>query len=152
MSECAENQARLQRNLMFLAAIADTQPQLPTMRSQPGMLYMRHQQAQPSTTQSLMAAQSSMLYAQAPALQQHQTLHLMMGSGGNNGPAASYVDSSLNPNVNESFQMASRVTVASKNEVAGNETSPGRQGGYPTGNYGSGGNFPLYSKVDGEDN
>ncbi|CAK9187646.1 unnamed protein product, partial [Ilex paraguariensis] len=34
LSECAENQARLQRNLMYLAAIADSQPQPPTMHSQ----------------------------------------------------------------------------------------------------------------------
>ncbi|CAH9092897.1 unnamed protein product [Cuscuta epithymum] len=31
LNECAENQARLQRNLMYLAAIADSQPQPPTM-------------------------------------------------------------------------------------------------------------------------
>ncbi|KAL9320393.1 hypothetical protein ACSQ67_012232 [Phaseolus vulgaris] len=34
LSECAENQARLQRNLMYLAAIADSQPQPPTMPGQ----------------------------------------------------------------------------------------------------------------------
>nr|GMC63652.1 GRF1-interacting factor 1-like [Ipomoea batatas] len=34
LNECAENQARLQRNLMYLAAIADSQPQPPSMHSQ----------------------------------------------------------------------------------------------------------------------
>ncbi|CAH2044586.1 unnamed protein product [Thlaspi arvense] len=34
LSECAENQARLQRNLMYLAAIADSQPQPPSVHSQ----------------------------------------------------------------------------------------------------------------------
>ncbi|KAL8538976.1 hypothetical protein ACS0TY_000834 [Phlomoides rotata] len=99
MSECAENQARLQRNLMYLAAIADSQPQPPTMHSQyasgsmlqSGGHYMQqqqhhHQQAQQQMTpQSLMAARSSMLYgAQAyPSLQQ-QAMHSQLGmsSGG----------------------------------------------------------------------
>ncbi|KAF4377325.1 hypothetical protein CsatB_028904 [Cannabis sativa] len=97
LGECAENQARLQRNLMYLAAIADSQPQPPTMHSQypsssimqPGAHYMQqHQQAQQITQQSLMAGGSSMLYNQQPftALQQ-QALHnqLGMSSGGNSG-------------------------------------------------------------------
>ncbi|GMY20669.1 GRF1-interacting factor 1 isoform X1 [Fagus crenata] len=89
LSECAENQARLQRNLMYLAAIADSQPQPPTMHGQfppsgimqQGGHYMQqHQQAQQMTPQSLMAARSSMLYSQQPfsALQQ-QALHSQLG-------------------------------------------------------------------------
>ncbi|KAF2307018.1 hypothetical protein GH714_023346 [Hevea brasiliensis] len=39
ISECAENQARLQRNLMYLAAIADSQP--PTYNACPGMNAIR---------------------------------------------------------------------------------------------------------------
>ncbi|KAJ6762953.1 GRF1-INTERACTING FACTOR 1 [Salix purpurea] len=101
LSECAENQARLQRNLMYLAAIADSQPQPPSMHSQfpsssimqpGGAHYMQHQQAQQMTPQALMAARSSMLqYAQQPfsALQQHQlqALHSQLGmsSGGSAG-------------------------------------------------------------------
>uniref|UniRef100_A0A5B7BK87 Putative GRF1-interacting factor 2 n=1 Tax=Davidia involucrata TaxID=16924 RepID=A0A5B7BK87_DAVIN len=34
LAECAEYQAQLQKNLMYLAAIADAQPQAPTMPSQ----------------------------------------------------------------------------------------------------------------------
>ncbi|WKA03204.1 hypothetical protein VitviT2T_021328 [Vitis vinifera] len=97
LTECAENQARLQRNLMYLAAIADSQPQPPTMHAQfppsgivqPGAHYMQHQQAQQMTPQSLLAARSSMLYSQQPfsALQQQQAIHsqLGMGSGGSAG-------------------------------------------------------------------
>ncbi|GAB4855376.1 hypothetical protein Ancab_023999 [Ancistrocladus abbreviatus] len=96
LNECAENQARLQRNLMYLAAIADSQPQPPTVHSQypsgimqPGAHYMQHQQAQSMTPQALMAARSSMLYSQQPyaALQQQQALHGPMGmsSGGSSG-------------------------------------------------------------------
>ncbi|XVE89947.1 hypothetical protein DITRI_Ditri20bG0037100 [Diplodiscus trichospermus] len=97
LSECAENQARLQRNLMYLAAIADSQPQPPTVHAQlpssgvmqPGGQYMQHQQAQQMTPQSLMAARSSMLYAQQPflSLQQQQALHSQLGmsSGGSTG-------------------------------------------------------------------
>ncbi|KAJ7973511.1 GRF1-interacting factor 1-like [Quillaja saponaria] len=97
LSECAENQARLQRNLMYLAAIADSQPQPPTIPGQyppSGMMqqgahYMQHQQAQQMTQQSLMAARSSMLYAQQPysALQQQQAFNSQLGmsSGGSQG-------------------------------------------------------------------
>ncbi|XP_073128055.1 GRF-interacting factor 1 [Henckelia pumila] len=96
LSECAENQARLQRNLMYLAAIADSQPQAATMHSQysagvmmqPGAHYMQHQQAQQMTPQSLMAARSSLLYGQQQysSLQQ-QALHSQLGmsSAGSSG-------------------------------------------------------------------
>ncbi|KAI8556232.1 hypothetical protein RHMOL_Rhmol05G0236400 [Rhododendron molle] len=92
LSECAENQARLQRNLMYLAAIADSQPQPPTMQippsgiMQPGSHYLQHQQAQQMTPQAIMAARSSALYSQQQylALQQQQALHSQLGmsSGG----------------------------------------------------------------------
>ncbi|KAK9691728.1 hypothetical protein RND81_09G215000 [Saponaria officinalis] len=88
-NECAENQARLQRNLMYLAAIADAQPQQPTMHSQypqssmmqSGTQYMQQQQTQQMSPQALMAARSSMLYSQQAysALQQTQPLHGQMG-------------------------------------------------------------------------
>ncbi|XP_048335387.1 GRF1-interacting factor 3 [Ziziphus jujuba] len=53
LAECAQYQAQLQKNLMYLAAIADAQPQAPTMPPQmaphPGMqqggYYMQHPQA-----------------------------------------------------------------------------------------------------------
>ncbi|KAL2557991.1 GRF1-interacting factor 1 [Forsythia ovata] len=93
VSECAENQARLQRNLMYLAAIADSQPQPLGMHSQyptggislPSAHYMQHQQPQQMTPQSLMAARASMLYGQQPfpAQQQHVLhSHLGISSGG----------------------------------------------------------------------
>lgn len=101
INECAENQARLQRNLMYLAAIADSQPQPATMHSQQyaqsqmmqsGAHYMQQQQqqAQSMTPQALMAARSSMLYNQQayPTLQQSQALHasqMGMSSAGSSG-------------------------------------------------------------------
>ncbi|TYH07690.1 hypothetical protein ES288_A08G253900v1 [Gossypium darwinii] len=88
-SECAENQARLQRNLMYLAAIADSQPQPPAIYAQAGGHYMQQQQqTQQMTLQSLMAARSSMLYGQQPFSDlQQQVLHgpLGMSSGGSTG-------------------------------------------------------------------
>ncbi|KAK7275422.1 hypothetical protein RIF29_16538 [Crotalaria pallida] len=52
LAECAQYQAQLQKNLMYLAAIADAQPQTPTMAPQmashPAMqqgFYMQHPQA-----------------------------------------------------------------------------------------------------------
>ncbi|OIT19431.1 PREDICTED: GRF1-interacting factor 1-like [Nicotiana attenuata] len=97
LSECAESQAKLQRNLMYLAAIADSQPQPPNMHSQlasggmmqAGQHYLQQQQAQQLTTQSFMAAarssSSSMLYGQQQqqslsALQQQQAYHNQLGS------------------------------------------------------------------------
>ncbi|XP_031095829.1 GRF1-interacting factor 1-like [Ipomoea triloba] len=93
LSECAENQARLQRNLMYLAAIADSQPQPPSMHSQygsggmvqAGANFLQPQQAQQMMTQSLMAARSSVLYGQQTLQQQQQAAlysQLGMGSGG----------------------------------------------------------------------
>ncbi|MED6131118.1 hypothetical protein PIB30_007091 [Stylosanthes scabra] len=94
LSECAENQARLQRNLMYLAAIADSQPQPPTMAGQytggGGMMqqggpYAQAQQAAQQmaqmTQQQLMAARSSLLYAQQQpyAALQQQGLHGQLG-------------------------------------------------------------------------
>ncbi|KAL9259124.1 GRF1-interacting factor 1-like protein [Drosera capensis] len=93
LSECAENQARLQRNLMYLAAIADSQPQPPLMHSQfppsgimqPGAAHymQQHQQVLAMSPQAMMAARSSMLYNQQPyaALQQTQGLHGQLGIG-----------------------------------------------------------------------
>ncbi|XP_038993742.1 GRF1-interacting factor 1-like [Hibiscus syriacus] len=97
LSECAENQSRLQQNLMYLAAIADAQPQPPAVYAQfpsSGIMqpeaghYMPHQQAQPMTPQSLMASQASMLYAQQPFLAlQQQSIHGQVGmsSAGRSG-------------------------------------------------------------------
>ncbi|KAK7285149.1 hypothetical protein RJT34_19909 [Clitoria ternatea] len=106
LTECAENQARLQRNLMYLAAIADSQPQPPTMPGQyssSGMMQQgaHYMQGQQMTPQQLMAARSSLVYAQQPfsSLQQqqqqaaaamHGQLHMLqqsenVGASGNMG-------------------------------------------------------------------
>ncbi|KAF7817810.1 GRF1-interacting factor 1 [Senna tora] len=84
LSECAENQARLQRNLMYLAAIADSQPQAqaPTMPGQysgsAAMQQQQQQQAHYIQQQQLVSARSSLLYAQqpfSPLAPQHQPFH-----------------------------------------------------------------------------
>ncbi|KAI3730238.1 hypothetical protein L1987_61407 [Smallanthus sonchifolius] len=96
MSECAENQAKLQRNLMYLAAIADSQPQPPAVHSQyplggmmqPGGQYMQqHQQGQQMSPQALMAARSTMLYSQQQysSLQQHAAIHGQLGMSSGSG-------------------------------------------------------------------
>lgn len=82
VEECARNQAKLQHNLMYLAAIADSQPpqtaalsQYPSnLMMQSGPRYMPQQSAQMMAPQSLMAARSSMMYAQPTLspLQQQQ--------------------------------------------------------------------------------
>ncbi|KAK1416551.1 hypothetical protein QVD17_32342 [Tagetes erecta] len=95
MTECAENQAKLQRNLMYLAAIADSQPQAPAVHSQyslggmmpPGGHYMQQQQAQQMSPQALMAARSSMLYSQQQysSLQQQAAIHSQLGMSSSGG-------------------------------------------------------------------
>ncbi|XP_044980249.1 GRF-interacting factor 1 isoform X2 [Hordeum vulgare subsp. vulgare] len=85
VEECARNQAKLQQNLMYLAAIADSQPpqtaslsQYPSnLMMQSGPRYMPQQSAQMMSPQSaqMMAARSSMMYAQqamSPLQQQQQ--------------------------------------------------------------------------------
>ncbi|KAK3146187.1 hypothetical protein QOZ80_3BG0262780 [Eleusine coracana subsp. coracana] len=98
MEECERNQAKLQHNLMYLAAIADSQPpqtaplsQYPSnLMMQPGARYMSPQSAQMMSPQPLMAARSPMMYAHpsmSPLQQQQQQAsaahgQLGMGSGG----------------------------------------------------------------------
>ncbi|MCO5563535.1 hypothetical protein L7F22_017179 [Adiantum nelumboides] len=100
------DEARLQSNLMYLAAIADSQPQplpvhpqVPPAAVMPGGLhYMAHQQAQQQMAQqqALMAARNPMQYAQASlssmhhSAQHHQqqqqamAAHHGVNAGGNN--------------------------------------------------------------------
>ncbi|GMP68172.1 hypothetical protein CsSME_00027881 [Camellia sinensis var. sinensis] len=142
LNECAENQARLQKNLMYLAAIADSQPQPHTMHSQfpssgvmhPGSHYLQHQQAQQIPPQSLMAASSSMLYSQQQflALQQQEALHSQLGmkSGGRSG---------LHMRQNEA------TSAGSKQDIGSAEGRGGSSGGH-----GSEGGVALYLKA-GED-
>ncbi|KAI3908348.1 hypothetical protein MKX01_027370 [Papaver californicum] len=89
VSELAENQERLERNLTYLNAIASYQPQQPTMHAwqfpnatvQQGAHNMQHQQAHALTPQLLMAARTSMLCGQQPMfpLQQQQAMHSQLG-------------------------------------------------------------------------
>ncbi|XP_049402460.1 GRF1-interacting factor 3-like isoform X2 [Solanum stenotomum] len=59
LAECAQYQAKLQKNLMYLAAIADAQPQSPALPTQmaphpampQGGFYMQHPQAAAMTQQ-----------------------------------------------------------------------------------------------------
>ncbi|GLJ54357.1 hypothetical protein SUGI_1167100 [Cryptomeria japonica] len=79
LNECAHYQAKLQQNLMYLAAIADSQPQSPAAHAQippnaamqPSAHYMQHQQQQQQVAQSVMAGRVPMQYAQQ-LQQEHQ--------------------------------------------------------------------------------
>nr|XP_018625456.1 GRF1-interacting factor 1-like isoform X2 [Nicotiana tomentosiformis] len=119
LSECAESQAKLQRNLMYLAAIADSQPQPPNMHSQlasggmmqAGQHYLQQQQAQQLTTQSLMTAarssSSSMIYGQQQqqslsALQQQQAYHNQLGMSSSGGGSSSGFHMLQNDNTHNS--------------------------------------------------
>ncbi|CAD6206536.1 unnamed protein product [Miscanthus lutarioriparius] len=99
VEECERHQAKLQHNLMYLAAIADSQPpqtaQYPSnLMMQPGPRYMPPQSGQMMSPQSLMAARSSMMYAHPSMspLQQQQAAHgqLGMASGGGGGTTSGF--------------------------------------------------------------
>ncbi|EEF32413.1 GRF1-interacting factor 3 [Ricinus communis] len=73
LAECAQYQAQLQKNLMYLAAIADAQPQAPTMppqmaphpAMQQGAYYMQHPQAAAAAA-AAMAQQSGIFPPKMP--------------------------------------------------------------------------------------
>ncbi|KAE9595832.1 putative transcription factor SSXT family [Lupinus albus] len=85
LAECAQYQAQLQKNLMYLAAIADAQPQTPTMPPQmaphPAMqqgFYMQHPQAAAMAQQPGLFPQKMPLQFGNPhqmTQQQQQQLH-----------------------------------------------------------------------------
>ncbi|XP_077248113.1 SSXT family protein [Tasmannia lanceolata] len=168
LSECAENQAKLQRNLMYLAAIADSQPQPaaaaamhpqypPNAVVSQGGRYLQQQQAQQMTPQSLMAARSSMMYAQQQQQQQQQALHsqLTMNSGGNNGLHMMHNETSVGGNGGLSaggfpdFSRNAGVTGASKQDLAISGAAEGR-GGSARGHNGDG-TEPMYLKGSEEE-
>ncbi|KAK7389757.1 hypothetical protein VNO78_25050 [Psophocarpus tetragonolobus] len=83
LAECAQYQAQLQKNLMYLAAIADAQPQTPAMppqmaphpAMQPGF-YMQHPQAAAMAQQQGMFPQKMPLQFGNPhQMQEQQQLH-----------------------------------------------------------------------------
>ncbi|KAJ9564947.1 hypothetical protein OSB04_000913 [Centaurea solstitialis] len=80
-SECAENQTRLQQNLMYLAAIADCQP-----KPSPILLQQQQLQSHHMVPQSQMMAQSHTPFGQQPPFtvmqqQQHHVLQSQLGIG-----------------------------------------------------------------------
>uniref|UniRef100_A0A5B7CD33 Putative GRF1-interacting factor 1-like isoform X2 n=1 Tax=Davidia involucrata TaxID=16924 RepID=A0A5B7CD33_DAVIN len=129
LNECAENQARLQRNLMYLAAIADCQPQPPSMYAQLGANYMQHQQSQETITQ----ARSPMLYAQQQqpysAFQQQQSLQSQLGisSAGSSGLQTQHSNINAGRGGTGPFAItgegASRVLSGASNQDAGSAGS-----------------------------
>ncbi|CAA3023301.1 Hypothetical predicted protein [Olea europaea subsp. europaea] len=113
LAECAQYQAQLQKNLMYLAAIADAQPQTPAMppqmvphpAMQQGGFYMQQPQAadigqQPSTFPQRASLQFNNLH------QQHLSQHLpqpqavqghmdMRPTGASNGMHPTYNEANL---------------------------------------------------------
>ncbi|KAF6134179.1 hypothetical protein GIB67_013576 [Kingdonia uniflora] len=126
------NQVKLERNLMYLATITDSQPLPPTMHAQfPNAVaqqsaYMQqhqhqHQQAQQMMPQSLMAALASMFYTQPlSAMQQQQAMHdqIGMSSSGNNELRM----------MHNKGNVGYRVTVATKQDMGSGDSGDGRGG------------------------
>ncbi|KAJ8551596.1 hypothetical protein K7X08_021611 [Anisodus acutangulus] len=175
LSECAESQAKLQRNLMYLAAIADSQPQAPSLHSQlasggmmqEGTHYLNQQQEQQLTTQSLMAAarSSSMLYGQQQqplsALQQQQQAAYhsqqlgMSSSGGGSSGGLHMLQSENTHNAASSlgvggFPNFGRSLGSGNKQEMGSSMSDQGRGGGSSGHGGDGGeNLYLKSAEDG---
>ncbi|KAK6918199.1 SS18, N-terminal, partial [Dillenia turbinata] len=82
LAECAQYQAQLQKNLMYLAAIADAQPQAPAMPSQmaphPAMqqgFYMQHPQVAAMAQQQGLFPPKVPLQFNSPHQMAEQQLH-----------------------------------------------------------------------------
>ncbi|KAM3343969.1 GRF1-interacting factor 2 [Capsicum chinense] len=83
LAECAQYQAKLQKNLMYLAAIADAQPQSPAVPTQitphpamqQGGFYMQHPQAAAMTQQQGMFTPKMSLQFNNPQHLQDQQQH-----------------------------------------------------------------------------
>ncbi|PHT31673.1 GRF1-interacting factor 1 [Capsicum baccatum] len=168
LSECAESTAKLQRNLMYLAAIADSQPQPPSMHSQlasggmmqAGAHYLQQQQAQ---QQSFMAASrsSSMLYGQQQqqqqplsALQQQQAAYQLGMSSSSGGSSGLHMLQSENTHrastsLGGFHDFGRGLGSGNKQEMGSNMSDQGR-GGSSSGHGGDGGeSLYLKSSEDG---
>ncbi|XP_076892375.1 uncharacterized protein LOC143544104 [Bidens hawaiensis] len=161
MAECAEHQAKLQRNLMYLAAIADSQPQAPPLHSQyaqsgmmqqqqqPGASHYMQQQAQQMSPQALMAARSSMMYSQQQqysSLQQQQAMHSHLGMSSSGGLHMLHADNT-NAGVSGSH-LTAFPDFGRKQDIGigvSGPTGEGRGGGGGSGSGGDGGES-LYLK------
>ncbi|XP_058743973.1 GRF1-interacting factor 1-like [Vicia villosa] len=159
LTECAENQSRLQRNLMYLAAIADSQPQPPTMPGQypsSGMMqqgghYMQAQQAQQMTQQQLMAARSSLLYAQQ--LQQQHALQSQLGMNSSGSQGLHMMHNEGTTNVG-GFPDFGRLSTGDGMHGSGKQdigSAGDGRGGSSSGHSGDGGET-LYLKSSGDGN
>ncbi|KAL6006815.1 hypothetical protein ACLOJK_032310 [Asimina triloba] len=171
------SQLKLQKNLMYLAAIADSQPQPTPAHAQPslvqlppnaamqsGLRYLQHQQAQQMTPQAAIAAQSPMMYAQQPlSAMQQQALHSQMGMspGANSGLHMLHGDAGAGSSAMAARGLPhfSRTTGESFQATSQGMTSANRQGagftGERSGNSGGqagDGTESVYSKGPGDAN
>ncbi|XP_074586444.1 GRF-interacting factor 1-like [Curcuma longa] len=149
--ECAENQAKLQRNLMYLAAIADGQQAPPLAQFPPNHMMPsspRYMPTQQITAPSLAAARTSLLYAHSPisSLQQQQAaLHSQLGvsPGGNSGFNILHGEASVG------FPIFSHSN--SLKQEAGSGLSAGGRGGNSARQSGDGTESSLYLKGSEEE-
>ncbi|KAL9397085.1 hypothetical protein Peur_011338 [Populus x canadensis] len=157
LAECAQYQTQLQKNLMYLAAIADAQPQTPAMppqmaphlAMQQGTYYMQHPQAaamaqQPGIFPSKMPLQfNAVHHMQDPQLLHQQAMQGQMGTrpiGANNGTHPMHAESALG----SSGPSAS----AGTNDVCGGSKQHASEAG-TTGADGQGGSAARHNGDDG---
>jgi len=168
LNECATYQAKLQQNLMYLAAIADAQPQggqssqmqAPAPTMQPAQQYMQQQQQQLNMLNQRNAMMPSYLQQNSYYNQQQHNLltggssgsmHMMShdrGMGGN-GPQASagYADATGRDHGNNQLSMAMQ---ADMQHHGGNGSDMGHCGS-PHGGNGQGNDDSEASYLKGSD-
>lgn len=181
LAECAQYQAQLQKNLMYLAAIADAQPQAPTMPAQvpaqiaphpamqAGGFYMQHPQAAAMGQQPGLFAQRPPLQFNSPhQLQEHlqqqqqQQLHQqhqqamqgqmgMRPGGANNGMHPQHADATLG-GVSGGPPSSSDARGGSKQDASEARTPSTRGlGGSGAGHGGGGGDGDLSHSKGGDE-
>ncbi|KAL5859464.1 hypothetical protein ACOSQ4_000760 [Xanthoceras sorbifolium] len=161
LAECAQYQAQLQKNLMYLAAIADAQPPAPTMppqmaphpAMQPGGYYMQHPQAAAMAQQQGLFPQKMPLQFNNPHQmqdpqqqlhQQHQAMQVQMGmrsGAANNGMHPMHAESALGGQSSVGTQQAggqNDLRGGSKQDVSEAGTTGGNGQGSSAGGHGSG--------------
>ncbi|KAK9279346.1 hypothetical protein L1049_013025 [Liquidambar formosana] len=167
LAECAQYQAQLQKNLMYLAAIADAQPQAPTMPSQmaphpsmqQGGYYMQHPQAAAMAQQSgifppkvplqfnsphQMQEQQQQLHQQHQHHQQAMQGQMGMRPGGVNGMHPMHTETSLGGG-----SSGVPPSTAGLNDVRGGSKQDGSEAG-TTGADGQGSSAAGHGGGDGE--
>nr|ACU23486.1 unknown [Glycine max] len=162
LAECAQYQAQLQKNLMYLAAIADAQPQTPAMppqmaphpAMQPGF-YMQHPQA---AAAAMAQQQQQGMFPQKMPLQfgnphqmqeQQQQLH-QQAIQGQMGLRPGGINNGMHPMHNEGGNSGGPPSATGPNDARGGSKQDAFEAGTAGGD-GQGSSAAAHNSGDGEE-